>query len=297
MGERMIDVDRMKRRFAHASFSWHADQFTPSVSVAQRIRQAKQPQGGYIKPRDLEVISLGDGIGVLHPEESVDPRLIGVVVRCLVRVMTGTPVEDTFEMSLFGAALAGESTWAERLLGCVTGLDDISIVSAIRLSGFDAYTKHFTIMSVPPFGFQICAKPSFAKCEPAQDIKPGIVTIENVRAMVKRSLYFLYDNGSKGLDEFTFEGGYTDSVSSGGGDFMTADTLWDFRVSKKRPKKEHTLQLLMHWRMGLHSVHPEFQNIKYLGIYNPRLNKAFRIAVADIPQDVIGEVESKIIGY
>lgn len=33
---------------------------------------------------------------------------------------------------------------------------------------------------------------------------------------------------------------------------------------------------------GLHSIHPEFKDIKYLGIYNPRMNTASRIAVEDI---------------
>jgi hypothetical protein len=78
---------------------------------------------------------------------------------------------------------------------------------------------------------------------------------------------------AKLLDGFTFEGGYTDTVSKGDGDLTTAYTLWDFKVSKAKVKKEYTLQLLMYWRMGLHSVHPEFQSIKYLGIYNPRLNQ------------------------
>ena len=62
-------------------------------------------------------------------------------------------------------------------------------------------------------------------------------------------------------------------------------------------KKEHTLQLIMYWRMGLHSIHPEFQRIQYLGIYNPRLNTVYRIPVADIPEDVISEVEEKVTGY
>ena len=53
----------------------------------------------------------------------------------------------------------------------------------------------------------------------------------------------------------------------------------------------------MYWRMGLHSVHPEFQNVKYLGIYNPRTNEVSRIAVADISQEVIDDVESEVIGY
>lgn len=98
------------------------------------------------------------------------------------------------------------------------------------------------------------------------------------------------------LDGFTFEGGYTDVVSSGDGDFTTSDTLWDFKVSKAKPKKEHTLQLLMYWRMGLHSIHSEFKDIQYLGIYNPQLNVVYRISVNKIPVNVIEEVEHDVIG-
>ena len=99
------------------------------------------------------------------------------------------------------------------------------------------------------------------------------------------------------MDGFTFEGGYTDVVNSGDGDFTTADTLWEFKVSKAKPKKEYTLQLLMYWRMGLHSKHSEFKNVKYLGIYNPRLNIVYRLDVTDIPGEVISEVEKEVIGY
>lgn len=53
----------------------------------------------------------------------------------------------------------------------------------------------------------------------------------------------------------------------------------------------------MYWRMGLRSIHPEFQNIKYLGIYNPRMNKVYRIAVENISEEVIREVEKDVIGY
>ena len=115
--------------------------------------------------------------------------------------------------------------------------------------------------------------------------------------MVERSLRFFDTYGPMVLNGFTFEGGYTDTVISGDGDFTTADTLWDFKVSKSRPTKDHTLQLLMYWRMGLHSIHPEFQDVRYLGIYNPRLNKVYRISVDDIPDDVVAEVERDVIGY
>ena len=115
--------------------------------------------------------------------------------------------------------------------------------------------------------------------------------------MVERSLKFFEQYGPKVLDGFTFEGGYTDMVRSGDGDFTTKDTLWDFKVSKTKPKKEHTLQLLMYWRMGLHSVHSEFKSVKYLGIYNPRLNVVYQLDVNDISDELISEIEKEVIGY
>jgi hypothetical protein len=98
-------------------------------------------------------------------------------------------------------------------------------------------------------------------------------------------------------DGFTFEGGYTDIVSTGDGDFMTSDTLWDFKVSNKSPTNVHTLQLLMYYIMGQHSIHKEFRNIRKLGFYNPRLNAVYTLDVSAISSDVINDVSSNVIGY
>lgn len=250
------------------------------VSVTQRIKQVQQPRGGYIKPKELTVVSLGDGVAVLNPVENVNASLMGMVVDYMTRFMTGTPVTDAFAISLKGANIIGEMDLAQELLAGIKGLDDESIVRAVKLSGFD-----------------VCFRAGIMGYTPVQDINPNTDTIANVRVMVQRALHFLDVYGPKIQDGFTFEGGYTDTVSTGDGDFTTTDTLWDFKVSKAPVKKEHTLQLLMYWRMGLHSVHSEFHDVKYLGIYNPRRNEVSRIAVADISQDVIDEVESEVIGY
>lgn len=248
-------------------------------SVTQRIKNVKQPRGGYINPRELKADSLGPGIEALNLAENISPNLVGLAVDYLTRFMSGASGPEAFEISLRGASNIGEDALATTLLAEVKGLDDSSITNAIKLTGFDVVYR-------AGLGYK-----------PVSEIKPDQATIQNVRTMVERSLHFLEVYGPKLLDGFTFEGGYTDTVSKGDGDFTTADTLWDFKVSKAKVKKEYTLQLLMYWRKGLHSVHPEFQSIKYLGIYNPRLNQVYRIAVADIPEDVIREVEEKVIGY
>lgn len=250
------------------------------ISVTQRIKQVKQSMGGYIKPKELEVISLGEGADALNPEENVHATLMGLAVDYLTRFMTGASTEDAFHISLLGAEKIDETKRAKKLLSDIKGLDDISITNAVKLSGFD-----------------VCFRASIMGYKPVQDINPDVDTIENVRTMVNRALQFLDKCGPKVLDGFTFEGGYTSTVATGDGDFTTADTLWDFKVSKAPVKKEHTLQLLMYWRMGLYSIHSEFQSIKYLGVYNPRRNEISRIAVVDISREVIDDVESVVIGY
>ena len=198
-------------------------------SVTQRIRQIEQPRGGYIPPETLEVVSLGEGIDALNPEENVHSSLIGTAVDYMTRFMSGTPVVDAFAISMLGAQCIEEDSTASRLMSGVKGLDDRSIINVVKLTGFD-----------------VCFRSSPMGYRPVKGISPDEPTIQNVRTMVERALHFFDVYGPKTLDGFTFGGGYTDTVSAGDGDFMTANTLWDFKVSKYRPSKEHTLQLLMY---------------------------------------------------
>ena len=81
------------------------------------------------------------------------------------------------------------------------------------------------------------------------------------------------------------------------GDFLTKDTLWDFKVTASKPNKDHTLQLLIYYLMGRRSIHPEFQTIEKLGIFNPRQNTIYQLPISEISDEVIKEVETNVIGY
>lgn len=115
--------------------------------------------------------------------------------------------------------------------------------------------------------------------------------------MINRSLLFLKQYGPVIQYGFTLKGGYTELVTSGDGDFITEDTLWELKVSKRPPKASHTLQLLMYYIMGKHSIHSEIFDVKKLGIFNPRLNKIYYISIYSIDSHLITEVSEKIIGY
>lgn len=130
------------------------------------------------------------------------------------------------------------------------------------------------------------------------DTNPDRYTIQNIQTMVKRSIAFWSEYGPITKDGFTFEPyGYTRTVDSGDGDFLTQDTMWDFKVSKSKPTNKHTLQLLMYWIMGQHSGKLEFENITNIGIYNPRLNTVYTFPISRVELSTIKAIETEVICY
>ena len=249
-------------------------------SVTGRIDDISQPRGGYLNIKSFKQEQLGSGIEALDSNDQGNLGLIGSAVDYLTRVVTGTDVKEVFKVSLAGAEIAHEYQDALALLENVKGIDAESITCAYKLAGYDVACR------VGGFAYR-----------PVCDIVVEDATISNIAEMVKRSVAFFDKVGNKTLDGFTFEGAYTDFVASGDGDFLTADTLWDFKTSKDKPKPKDTLQLLVYWQMGLRSVHSEFQQITRLGIFNPRLNIMYTIETDLIEQSVIDEVCHDVIGY
>lgn len=279
----------------------------PVYSVTGRIRSIKQPKGGYIRLSDFQTIDMDDGT-ILNSEENIHGAIVGMAVDYLTRFTMGADVAKAFGISLQGAAYAeifGEQKSIETaiaLLDSITGLDDASVISACKLVTFDAWLRN-------PVGAKMA--------KGYKDINPDKATIENVQNLVKRSMIFFDKYGPIVKDGFTFEpikkdakahermiksgkgtyGGYTATVSSGDGDFLTADTLWDFKVSKSKPTSKHTLQLLMYWIMGQHSGQEIYKKIAKLGIFNPRLNMVYLLDMKNVSDETIKVVESEVICY
>ncbi len=248
-------------------------------SVTGRINVIKQPRGGYINRKEFTINVLEDGIK-LNEEENIHPSLVGLTVDYMTRFLMDTLKENAFLISLQGAEIAKDHFNAYKLLSRINGLDFESITNACKLVGYD-----------------VCFRVGMDGYKPVEEINPDIKTVDNIKTMIKRSLCFWKEYGPIVKDGFTFEGGYTSIISAGDGDYLTEDTLWDFKVSKKEIQSKHTLQLLIYYIMGQHSVHKEFHNIKKLGIYNPRLNKVYSIDVCNISKEVIDTVSREVIGY
>ena len=248
-------------------------------SVTQRIKEIKQPTGGYINPKDFETIELEDQIE-LNSEENINPGLVGLAVDYMTRFMSNDNIEEAFKISLIGAQKINEIKKAQKLLDNITGLDNESIINACKLCGYD-----------------VCYRAGTAYFKNVDEINPDENTIYNIKVMIERGLSFFEKYGPVVQDGITFAGGYTSIVSSGDADFITNDTLWDFKVSKGNLTKDYTLQLIIYYLLGVHSYSCDFSNIKKLGIFNPRKNIVYQYEIKNISKEIIKEIETEVIGY
>ena len=66
-------------------------------SVTGRIKEIKQPRGGFIRPSEFEAIRLSDE-NILNEAENVHGSVIGMVVDYLTRFNMGTDVNEAFKI-------------------------------------------------------------------------------------------------------------------------------------------------------------------------------------------------------
>lgn len=256
------------------------------VSVTQRIKQIKQPYGGYLPVRKFDSVTLDDyaaDIGTLYPSENLHGSIVGLVVDYLSRVFMGADLVQAFAVSLNGAQEVGELDYAVELLSGMTHLnDDQTIHNACQVVAYDQIWRG----AVHPSEFK-----------GVRHIRPDAATIHNIRVLVYRTLLFLEQYGPLVSDGFTFEGGYTDTVDTGDGDFLTRDTLWDLKVIRGAITSKHSLQLLMYYLMGKHSVHTIFTPVTHIGIFNPRMNLARRFDMRTLSPEVLDAVTTDVLGF
>lgn len=250
-------------------------------SVTQLAKKVTQPHGGYIPVTSLRIHSYDDGLYIddSSPEYSAFASIQGMAVDYLTRFLCGSPVQEAFAISLMGASIVSDSDNAEVLIKQIQGLDRNSIIAACKLVGYDvAFRRGVEFYSASP-------------------LEPNEQIINNIRIMVQRGCAFLNRHAPVICAGVTFEGGYTSLASSGDADFLTKDGLWDFKVSRNSHNSSETLQILMYYIMGIHSVHPEFKDIKTLGLFNPLRNESYEINLIDIPDSVFQAVSHDVLGF
>lgn len=247
--------------FVNNSVKWKQDDSffsgqSTGMSVTNFVKSIQQPRGGFIKIKDMIKEDFTD-CSTLLENENISPIITGLTVDYLTRLIIFKDRGAAFSVGLKGAALADEYDKACHLLSNVNGLDTISVISACKLSGYD-----------------VVYRKGRGYFKGVDTIEPDNGTIQNIKTMVERAVLFFQSAGVIDAD-ITFEGGYSDAISSGDGDYLSKDTFWDMKVTKNEPNKNHTLQLLV-YTILLTNTH-KYRNvaIKKIGIFNPRKNKSY----------------------
>ena len=248
-------------------------------SVTARCKMIKQPRGGLIRKDFFDIDRRDDGF-ILHEEESLPGGLVGATVDYLSRLVCGTTPKKAFDISLKGAACIGKLPLAFQLLGEVKGLDEASIICACRLAGFD-----------------VCLRRSLEAYIPVETIDPDPNTIDNICHMVSRCISFWDDYGPVKKHGFNFPVGYTPVITSGDGDYLTEDTVWDLKVLRREPSSQDFLQIYVYYLMGRHSLELGFFDVHRFGIFNPQSNMVYVCPADRIPKAIRDYVCHEIIGY
>lgn len=234
------------------------------IPVTRFAKKAKQPPGGYLNPRELTETVFDDGLE-LNPVEDLPPTIIGLAVDYLTRFMLDGDAAAAFRVSFRGAQLYGEENIAYNLIRQIEGLDAVSIEAACFLVAYD------TVARVGPNLYK-------------RYHNPDKVTTLNIRIMVERSVAFFEKHGPIQLYGLSFSPLNQFKVH-GDCDIITADTLWEMKVSKYPPTQEHTMQLLLYYHLMFVQYESLALKIKNIGIFNPRLNTAYTYNMEKFEQE------------
>lgn len=247
-------------------------------SVTQIVKNTNQPYGGFLPAKKFKVIALDDG-HTLSEAESLLPQTMGLVVDYMTRYLLTRDFEQAFDISLKGIDLLQipRLITAEEFAKLAL-CNQIKV--ACELVVFDQVVRAGLTPTSDQFNREV-----------SQD------TLRHLEIMIQRSLSFFKTYGPLLSTELTFQGGYNQFVTSGDGDFLTEDTIWDFKVSKHDITKRHTLQLLMYWILGQESGLSQYQNVKNIGIFNPRLNKVYYYHINDLDQKMLDYIKYQIMHY
>ncbi|MEG2269826.1 MAG: hypothetical protein RR909_02350 [Bacilli bacterium] len=210
---------------------------------------------------------------VLNEAEVLKGNIVGIAVDALTRTIITKNGLKAFFASLTGARNIGLEKMAKDLLDNVTGTDDLSILNACKLAHFDILYRS------PATAAAYFKLPNKLELDQA--------TTENIRILVNRTLAYLSSKGPLIDCGFSFEGGYTDVITAGDGDYICGDTMIDVKVLKQKFLSSHALQVLIYYLLGLNTEEEEYTGIKHLALFNPRLNIEYVIDISNIPEEQI----------
>ncbi|MCV3754347.1 hypothetical protein [Ureaplasma zalophigenitalium] len=300
-------------------------------SVTKIIKLTKQPSSGYLPLKNWKEIKIANTLEI----DSINlnelyPSLLGLTVDYLSRFYLDKNTKITKEILLMDAEknpLRISYKGSRMPYGKFRGYDqlydfvifelwneaniDENINLIYFLSQLDALYRANYKVDVKPSLRDLGILESFinisdtVKQEYGKLIKNTLTPsqkshIKSMITNIQNLCEYMLENSEANQMQigFTFPGGYTNKINTGDGDFILGDYLCDIKVSKNKFTSKQTLQVLIYYLMGLKSINHEiFQKIKYLALYNPKLNLFKVIEISSIDKSIIKTINHDVIGY
>lgn len=294
------------------------------TTVTRRIEEMSSFAPEHISTQLFREHTYTDGY-TLHPKEKLHAAAIGTSVDNLTRTLT-LPTSHTATPTAYRQACMDIFTHS------LSGLRVIDLSGKLQHNDPEEYwLELIDTLSPKPTPEHVeavvrlsIAEMAFRSSRPT-NVHIDIATpdIENIMIMAKRSVTMLDDLGGPLVSGFHFDeggqavlddslikqaryyGGYTSTVTSGDGDFLTNTHLLDMKVSTRPASKRHLLQVLTYWRMGLHSFDRgekplyggAFYNVTHLGIINPRLFTSYTVDCNQFTREDKDFIDNEVIEY
>lgn len=249
-------------------------------TVYSRAVSVSQPNGGYIPPQSLTVSQIDEGELTIPSE--LNPAYVGLSVQYMATYIFTGSYEKATEIS-------------HKVLFRMPP-DDFDRLMELD-HAFESSNDRLDQMAIM---YAVSCYDKLYREGRISDRLSPVISMESkefLMTLVDRILSFFHRHGVVEL-EMDFRGGYTSTVRTGDGDILTKDGVWDVKVSKNEPNANQTLQVLMYYLMGTHSIHRElYQDLTKIGLYNPLKGREYWIELSTISKETLKSVENDVIGY
>lgn len=226
--------------------------------------------------------------GVIYTYRLTEIGFTRYIVVSLSQIMLGSPKEIVFDIPISVAESISKSDYEfiKNKLDKISSIpiNDESIISAYYIAYY--FEGHRTI-----------EKPGVDAYRNVDISELSTDDIADIRGMILRTVQFFRNNESHLIDfERIYRAESHDLITYIGADFITQNTMWCLKTSKKEPNTREFLQLLTHYISGVFYKGDvdTFKDIENIGIYNIRLNKTYTIPLSDIPYEVAYYISSLI---
>lgn len=233
----------------------------------------------FLSSKDMTMTQFEDGL-ILPQDVAVTPQTVGTMVDLYSKVNLRHPDEPITVPLRLNRQMMEEAQMTLRI-------DDAELefnrcLNMIRSDDFSEQMRGYRTLTsyeqLYHIGIGRWRDPVFLRRMDDDEL-------QYVQILCDRTLRFFRSQSPYYHSEALWEDTLNDIISRASLDLMSHDTIWDLKISKKIPTGANRIQILTYYILARQSDHPMFKDIRYIGFFNPYLNRSFKYDMAQYDID------------